>query len=207
MALLYSDLLDVMAQRAERLGLTPPGQAKADTAELELYIFQALLDLAELVDVPAYMVYNAMIVTTTAGNPDYEVPTDFGRLILPRAQNRRGLSLFDMRRRTPLEYVDPPTLKSRTAPRNDTPKQFTLVGRTLSVYPPPDAPASGHYTIEGFYMTTVTRPELTDTVLISYPTALVDQALFRLATDMSKPVQGLQATRQEALARLVGGSR
>ena len=44
-SLRFSDLIDILIQRAERLGLVDAESKKADSAELELYLFQALLPL------------------------------------------------------------------------------------------------------------------------------------------------------------------
>lgn len=199
----YEDLLDIMQQRAERLGLTVKDGDTADTAELELYLFQALLDLAELTDIPAYMLYNQTLATTVPGQQSYELPETFGRLVLPRVRNRRGIYLFDGLRNRDLEYLTPPSFSSHMGGVLAKPRQFTVMGRDLWLFPIPDS----SYSVRGTYLQAVKRPELTDEVMLPYPTSLIEQALFRLASDAGKNPQGLGATRTEALTRLATGSR
>lgn len=79
--------------------------------------------------------------------------------------------------------------------------------RTLWLYPSPDGNGGSDFTVRGLYVQLVERPDLEETVILRYPTALVDQALFRLASDMDRLTKGLAAARQEALARLVSGSQ
>ncbi len=204
MALKFSDLLDILMQRAERLGLVDADSKKADAAELEIYLFQALLDLTEGGDLPAYLVQNTTIATTTAGTAVYPMPADYGRLILPRVQNKRGLYLFDSFELVDLTYIDPNAFSRQVALTNAKPEQFTITQRNLYLFPTPDKDT---YTVRGLYMQRVDRPELDDEVPIMYPMALVDESLFRLASDMNRVTQSLVATRSEARLRLFLGSR
>lgn len=207
MALRYTDLLDILLQRAERLGLMEAEQLHADAAELELYLFQALLDITESVDIPTYMVNNTTIATTVAAQASYPLPADYGRLIQPRVQNRRGIYLYDTVRLIDLEYIDPNAYARQYQLIPGTPRQFTVTQRTLSLFPQPDSNNTNNYTVRGIYIQRVDRPELEDEVLLSYPTALIDEALFRLASDMRKPMQALAMARSEAMARLLAGSK
>src|SRR3990167_8364170 len=207
MPLHFSDVLDLLETRAERFGLVSRTEQKADTAELEIYMFQALLDITESVDIPAYLKRDQAIAITTAGQPDYPLPADFGRLILPRVQNRRGIYLYDTIRNVDLEYVDPNVFTRRSSFRNERPTQFTIIERRLWLYPTPDGNGTSDYTVRGLYMHVIDRPELDHEVPLSYPTALVDVALFRLASDAGKQVQALTATRTESMERLAAGGR
>lgn len=191
-------------QRAERLGLIDPDSKKVDAAELELYLFQALLDVIEITDLPAYMVQNTNIVTTAIGIAQYPMPDDYGRLISPRVQNKRGIYLFDTLDNMDLTYIDPNSFARQVSMFNSKPTQFTITQRSLWLFPTPD---STNYTVRGIYMQRVNRPDLDDEVPIMYPTALIDDALFRLASDMNRASQSLTATRMESLTRLVAGSR
>ena len=193
--------------RAERLGFMSGSERKADVAELEMYVFQALLDITESVDIPAYLKRDIAIAVTTTGQPDYPLPIDFGRLILPRVQNRRGIYLYDTIRNADLEYVDPNVFARRSSLINDRPTQFTIIGRRLWLYPTPDGNGTSDYTIRGLYMQVIDRPDLDDEVPLGYPTALVDVALFRFASDMGKQIQALAVTREESMKRLAVGSR
>ncbi len=204
MALKFSDLLDIMMQRAERLGLVDADSKKADAAEIEIYLFQALLDLTEGGDLPAYLVQNTTIATTTTGTASYPMPADYGRLILPRVQNKRGLYLFDDFELVDLTYIDPNAFSRQVTLTNGKPEQFTITQRNLYLYPTPDKDT---YTVRGLYMQRVDRPELDDEVPIMYPMALIDEGLFRLASDMNRVTQSLAATRSEARLRLFLGSR
>jgi len=200
----YNDLLDILIQRAERLGLVDADAKKADAAELELYLFQALLHITDTSDLPAYTVQNMNIVTTQVGVVQYPMPDDYGRLITPRVQNKRGIYVFDTLQNKDLTYIDPNSFARQVSLVPGTPEQFTITQRTLSLFPTPD---KSTYTVRGVYIQRVDRPDLDDDVLIMYPTALIDEALFRLASDMNRINQSLMTTRTESLARLVAGSR
>jgi hypothetical protein len=191
-------------QRAERLGLVDESSKKADAAELELYLFQALLDLTDGADLPAYVVQNITIASTAQGTANYAMPDDYGRLIMPRVQNKRGLYIFDGLLNTDLTYIDPNSFARQVSLTQGKPEQFTITQRQLWLYPTPDATA---YTIRGVYIQRVDRPDLDDDVLLGYPTALIDEALFRLASDMNRMTQTLLTMRVESLARLAAGSR
>jgi len=207
MPLRYSDLIDIMMQRAERLGLTTTAEQKADAAELEVYVFQALLHVTEVIDIPIYLQNNTEIAITSSGHNTYPMPQDYGRLIAPRVQNRRGIYLYDTVRNVDLEYLDPNSFARQSSLINERPTQFTVTQRTLWLYPTPDDNGTDNYTVRGLYVQRVERPELDDEVLLTYPTALIDEALFRLASDMGRPIQALAATRTEALTRLVNGNK
>lgn len=207
MALHFSDVLDLLMTRAERLGLVSGSEQHADAAELEMYMFHALLDITESIDIPAYLKRDQAIAVTTLGLSDYPLPGDFGRLILPRVQNKRGIYLYDTFRNADLEYVDPNVFTRRSSLLNARPEQFTVIGRRIWLYPTPDGNGTSNYTIRGLYVQVIDRPDLDDEVPLGYPTALVDVALFRLATDMGKQVQALTATRSESMARLMAGGR
>jgi hypothetical protein len=203
MSLKYSDLLDIMEQRAERLGLIDVDEGRADSVELMLYVFQALLEIVESADIPAYMTYDALIAQTTTGKADYNLPDEFGRLILPRVHNKRGFYLFDTVNNVQLEYMEPPSFFARTEMSNNVPIFFTVAEEKMWLSPPPN----GVYTIRATYIKQITRPELDDTVTLQYPTALIETALQRFATDVGKQAQGLTTSKQESLVRLTQGSR
>ena len=207
MPLFYSDILDLLQTRAERLGFVSAVSSNVDVAELEMYMFQALLDITETVDIPAYLKRDEAMAVTTAGHADYPLPDDFGRLILPRVQNKRGVYLYDTVGNADLEYVDSNVFSRKSSLRNERPTQFTIIERKLWLYPTPDGNGTSDYTIRGLYVQIVERPDLDDAVPLGYPTALVDVALFRLASDAGKQVQALTATRAESMARLITGSR
>lgn len=203
MALVYSDLLDIMEQRAERLGLVDAEEGRADSVELMLYLFQALLDVVESADIPAYMAYNALVANTEADRPDYTLPQEFGRLILPRVRNKRGFYLFNQVNNVPLEYMEPPSFFARTELKSNMPTFFTIAEERLWLSPTPDAV----YTVRGTYIKQITRPDLDDPVLLQYPTVLIETALQRLATDVGKQAVALTTTKQEAFVRMAQGSR
>ena len=207
MPLHFSDILDILMTRAERLGFVSGPEQKADAAELEMYMFQALLDITESVDIPAYFKRDVAIAVTITGLSDYPLPDDFGRLILPRVQNKRGIYLYDTFRNADLEYVDPNVFARKSSLINARPEQFTIIGRRIWLYPTPDGNGTSDYTIRGLYVQIIDRPDLDDEVPLGYPTALVDVTLFRLASDIGKQVPALAATRGESMARLVVGSR
>ena len=207
MGLVYGDILDLLMTRAERLGLVSGPEKHADAAELEIYMFHAMLDITESIDVPAYLKRDNAIAITTIGQPDYPFPDDFGRLILPRVQNRRGIYLYDTFRNVDLEYVDPNVFARNSSLLNSRPTQFTIIERRIWLYPTPDGNGTSDYTLRGLYMQVINRPDFDDEVPLGYPTALVDVALFRLASDVGKQVQALAATRAESMARLAAGSR
>lgn len=203
MAVKYADLLDIMEQRAERLGLLTTADQKVDTVELEIYLFQGLLDILESADIPDYTDYNDNFARTEVGRPSYPVPDVFGRLLLPRVKNRRGFYLYDGVKNLDLEYIEPNGLLRQVGAPNGKPTQFTIVKRALWLFPTPDAT----YTVRATYIMKAERPVLDDDVLLSYPTALIDSALYRQATDMGKQVPALATARQEAIAKLLNGAR
>jgi hypothetical protein len=110
-----------------------------------------------------------------------------------------GVRTFD------LEYLDPNGFAKLVSPNNAPPVSFTVMKRSIWLYPTPDANNGADYTIRGIYIERVGRPDLDDEVTLSYPTVLVDEALFLLAGDMNKVTPALAARRAEGLAKLVGG--
>jgi hypothetical protein len=78
MSLRYADLLDIMMQRGARLGLLDEASQKVDATEMELYLFQALLNVSETHDLEAYLINNPQIAATSAGANRYAVPSDYG---------------------------------------------------------------------------------------------------------------------------------
>jgi hypothetical protein len=200
----YSDLLDILMQRAERLGLVDADSKKADAAELEIYLFDALLHITEGGDLPAYVIQNTSIASTTTGIAQYPMPADYGRLLTARVQNKRGVYLFDSFEIVDLTYVDPNSFARQISMTNAKPEQFTITQRVLYLYPTPDKDG---YTVRGTYIQRVDRPELDDEVPIMYPTALINEALFRLASDMNRVTQSLLAMRTESYTRLIMGSK
>jgi hypothetical protein len=92
------------------------------------------------------------------------------------------------------------------APQHGRPDAFTVTGRSLWVFPPPDSNTGQQYTLKGLYVARVSRPDLDDEVVLTHPVALITEALFLLSADMNKTNQGLTATRTEALARLAAGA-
>lgn len=205
--MLFADLLDIMLQRMERLGFVDQATGQADAAEAELYLFQALLDIIETADIPAYTHFEPSLALTIAGQPDYTLPEDFGRLLLPRVQNKRGMAIFDGTFSNDLEYIEPNAFTRQVSFKNAAPTQFTVMERTLWLYPSPDGNGSSNYMVRGTYIVRASRPELDDEVLVSYPAALVDVALLRLGSDIGKDTQPLERMREESMARLVRGSR
>ncbi len=193
--------------RAVRLGLIDKTSGNPDATELELYMFQALLDIVEMVDMPAFMHHDDNMMATGTGIIDYPVPIDFGRLIYPRVQNRRGIYLYDTFQNVDLEYVDPNVFSRKISQTNSRPTSFTVMERRLWLYPTPDSNSGSNYTVRGVYIKAVSKPELDEDVLFGFPTVLVDVALSRLAADIAKQTQALSATREEIAARLLGGSR
>ena len=202
----YSDLSDLMLQRMERLGFVSP-EGRADAAEAELYLFHALLDIVELVDTPQFERNNQEITVTSNGIAEYAMPDDYGRLIHPRVQNKRGIFLWDTVSNTDLEYIDPNAFARQSSLANARPEQFTVIGRALWLFPTPDANGTSNYTVRGLYIVRPSRPDLEDEVTLSYPSALIDQALYRLASDMGKTNEMLTNARSEGIARLARGSR
>lgn len=203
----YGDVLDIVMTRSERLGFVTGTEQKADAAELELYIYQALLDIAEIVDVPAFMQHDDNIVLTTAGKPDYTLPDSFGRLLLPRPNNRRGMYLWDTLKNNDLEYIDPNSYMRARSLTNGKPTQFSVIDRTLWLLPTPGNNGSTGYTVHGTYVQSLARPELSDAVTLGYPAAIIEQTLYLLASDSGKLTPGLEKSRGEGFDRLVQGSR
>jgi hypothetical protein len=205
MSLRYTDLLDIMMQRGARLGLLDEASQKVDATEMELYLFQALLNVSETHDLEAYLINNPQIAATSAGINRYAVPADYGRLITPRVQNRRGMYVFDGVRTFDLEYLDPNGFSRLVSAQNAPPVSFTVMRRQLWLYPTPDSNNGVDYTIRGLYVERVGRPDLDEEVMLSYPTVLVDEALFILAGDMNRVTSALAAKRAEGLSKLIGG--
>lgn len=207
MALKYSDILDLLMTRAVRLGLIDKTSGNPDAAELELYMFQALLDIVEMVDMPAFMHHDDNMMVTAAGIVEYPMPSDFGRLIYPRVQNHRGIYLYDTFQNVDLEYLDPNAFSRKVSQTNAKPASFTVMERRLWLYPTPDSNSTLNYTVRAVYIRAASRPDLDEEVPFGFPTVLVDVALSRLAADIGKQTQALSATREEIAARLLAGSR
>lgn len=203
--LFYRDLLDILIPRAERLGLVDTETGKADAVELQMYLFNALLTVVELHDLDTYLVRNTNIARTQADHEHYPVPEDFGRLVQATPLLQRGLRIDDTTDLFPLEYLDPAEFDARRSVRSQRPTHFTVQRRQIHLYPTPDSNSGNNYTVRGVYVERVSRPELDHEVLLDYPTALIEEALFTQANDMGKVTQALATRRTEALSRLVGG--
>lgn len=207
MALRYADILDILMTRAVRLGLIDTRSGNPDAAELEMYMFQALLDIVELADMPAFMKHDDNMMITTDNLADYDMPNDFGRLIYPRVQNRRGIYIYNGFQNSDLEYVDPNVFSRKVSLIRSQPQIFTVMERRLWLYPTPNANGTTNYTVRGVYIRAVSKPDLDEDVLFGFPTVLVDVALARLASDIGKHVQALASSREEIIARLTAASR
>lgn len=203
----YSDLIDLMQIRAENLGLKDPNTDRTDSAILELYVWDALLEAAEMADVPALMRNDVLLFITESGVNTYALPQDWGRLIMPRVRNRRGVFLFDSISQYDLEYTDSNVLARQYSATMARPRQFTVIERKLLLYPTPDSNSGLNYTIKGVYVTRQERPSLDDEVTFTYPHMLIEMGLFRYAADMGKSIQALAEARTENLVRLAASSR
>jgi hypothetical protein len=207
MAIRYKDLLDLLMQRADRLALVDAATGRVDAVELEFYMFNALLSIVETVDLNDYTIRSSRIVTTTAGVDSYTVPDDFGRLITPRVRNRRGIFLNDTANDYDLEYVDPNVFIRQEIVPQRRPDRFTVMGRSLLLGPVPDANGANNYRIHGVYIKHVERPDLEEVVPLPYPSVLIDEAIFILASDIGKVSDAIVARRNAALAKLSGAPR
>lgn len=196
-----------MQLRAENLGLIDASTGKTDTAILELYVWQSLIDISEVTDVPSMMRHDTTLFTTDVGVSEYRLPEDFGRLIMQRVRNRRGVYIFDGVQQFDLEYTDINVLARQYSAVNSRPRQFTVIERTLKLFPAPDSNSGLHYTVRGVYVVRQERPALDDEVILPYPGMIVDIGLNRYATDMGRPIQSLAESRAEHMARLAIGSR
>ena len=202
----YQDLLDMLVPRVERLGLIDSATGRADAAEIELYLYQSLLDILDSFDFEAYTIIDDNIALTQAGTRTYVLPHRFGRLIYPRVMGKRGIFLQDVTdaEAFELEFVDPNTFMKRPSLANRRPTHFTISQRTLYLYPTPDAAAGGSaYTVIGAYIERVERPDLDDDVILPNPAALIHNTLYLIASDAGKLSQVIATQRQESLQNLL----
>jgi hypothetical protein len=203
----YEELLDLLQIRAENLGLRDEATGRTDAAILELYIWQALIDMSEMADVPQLMRNDVLLFVTEDGVNNYALPEDWGRLITPRVRNRRGIYLWDTIKQYDLEYCDINVLARQYSATKSRPRLFSTVERRLYLFPTPDSNNTLNYTVKGVYVTRQERPGLDDEVPIPYPGMLVDLALYRYAADLGKMMDSLANARTENLVRLATGSR
>jgi hypothetical protein len=192
-------------QRGARLGLLDEASQRVDATEMELYLFQALMYISEVCDLESYTINNSQVALTSVGVNTYPLPADYGRLIIPRVLNKRGMYVFDGLRNFDLEYLDPNGFARLVSANNAPPVSFTVMRRQIWLYPTPDDNNGEDYTVRGLYIERVDRPNLDEDVLISYPTVLVDEALFILAGDMNRVTPQLAAKRAEGIAKIIGG--
>jgi hypothetical protein len=204
LSLRYKDLLDIFIQRADRLGLVDPSTSRTDAAELELYLFQALLSIIEMEDLNDYTIRNENILVTQAGVDNYSAPDDFGRLIAPRVRNRRGIYLNDTAVDHDLEYIDPNIFVRQSNGPQGVPSQFTVMRRRFFLSPTPDANGANNYKLRGIYIERAGRPDMQDDVPLAFPTVLTDEAIFILAGDMGKMNSTILTRRTEAMVKLMG---
>jgi hypothetical protein len=203
----YAELLDIVQLRAEQLGIKDPATDRTDSAVLEIYIHQALIDISEMADVPALMRNDALLFVTESGVNTYQLPMDWGRLIMPRVRNRRGIYLYDGIQQFDLEHTDPNVLARQYSSTLARPRQFTVVERQLMLFPTPDNNSGLNYTIKGVYVVRQERPNLDDEVRVPYPGMLIDLTLYRAAADLGKSIQSLAEAKVENMARLGVASR
>lgn len=202
----YQDLLDMLVPRVERLGLIDSATGRADAAEIELYLYQSLLDILDSFDFEAYTIIDDNIALTQAGTRTYVLPSRFGRLIYPRVMGKRGIFLQDATdaEAFELEFVDPNTFMKRPSLANRRPTHFTISQRTLYLYPTPDVAAGGSaYTVIGAYIERVERPDLDDDVILPNPAVLIHNTLYLIASDAGKLTQVIANQRQESLQNLL----
>lgn len=201
----YRDVLDILIPRAQRLGLTEASSGEVDAVELEMYMYNALLKLVELVDLSEYTAREPTIAVTEPGREDYPVPEDFGRLIRPTSLLTRGIRLSNGVTRSALTYLDPTDFDSDYLESGHVPTHFTVQTRTFYLRPAPDDNGGAQYTLSGLYIQRVPRITLDHEVRLDDPAALIEETLFMLASDANVLTQSLATTRTEALARLAGG--
>ena len=202
----YKNLLDMLIPRVERLGLIDTSTGRADAAELELYLYQSLLDILDAFDFEAYTIIDDNMAITQAGTRNYALPTRFGRLIYPRVMGKRGIFLQDVTdaEAFDLEFVDPNTFMKRPSLANRRPTHFTISQRQLYLYPTPDAAAGGSaYTVIGAYIERVERPEPDDDVILPNPAALIHNTIYLIASDTGKLNNILIQQRNESLQNLL----
>ena len=202
----YQDLIDIILPRVERLGLSDPTTARADAAEVRLYLYQSLLDILDSFDFEAYTIIDDNMALTQASIRTYALPSRFGRLILPRMMGKRGIFLQDETDADAfaLEFLDPNTFMKRPSLANRRPTHFTISQRTLYLYPTPDVAAGGSgYTVIGAYIERVNRPDPADDVILPNPAALIHNTLYLIAADAGKLNQIIVQQRQESLQNLL----
>ena len=202
----YRDLFDMLIPRVERLGLIDTSTGRADAAELELYLYQSLLDIIDTFDFECYTIIDDNIAITQNGVRTYALPPRFGRLIYPRVMGKRGMFLQDVTDTEvfELEFVDPHVFMKRPNIANRRPTIFTLSERTLYLYPTPDVAAGGAaYTIIGTYIDRVDRPDLDDDVILPNPATLVHNAIYLIASDTGKINEGIIKQRNDSMQNLI----
>lgn len=202
----YRDLFNMLIPRVERIGLIDTSTGRADVAELELYLYQSLLDIIDTFDFECYTIIDDNIAVTQSGTRAYALPKRFGRLIYPRVMGKRGIFIQDVTdaETFELEFVDPNTFLKHPSLANRRPSIFTISERTLYLYPTPDAAAGGaSYTVIGTYIDRIDRPELDDDVILPNPAALVHNAIFLIASDTGKINEGIVRQRTESMQNLL----
>lgn len=203
----YEQFLNVVLGRARMLGFIDSETQQVDAAEVELAAYQALLDIADGWDLDTFTVINDHMGLTSAGERNYPLPSDFGRLLAPKDENESGIYILVTANNTPtpLCYRDPEDWFRHRVTTNSTPAFFTITHNdTLQLDPPPDTNGGSNYTLQGVYVRRVDALDDDETLLVSHPTALIAGTLARLALDKNAPqAVALITERDTALSKLV----
>lgn len=204
----YQQFLDIVLGRCRSLTFLDPETSQVDTAEVELAAYNALLDIADGWEFDTFMVINENIAKTVAGLARYPLPSDFGRLRVPKEEDDSGIyiqvdpgySPTDLYYRDHDEWFD-----RRAVEQNSTPVYFSISGNdTLLLDPTPDDNRGRNYTIQGVYVRRITALDGDDPILVSHPTALINATLARLAVDKrAEQAAALVAERNVSLSKMV----
>lgn len=203
----YQEYLDIVLGRCRTLTFLDPETKQVDAAEVELATQMSLLEISDGWDLDTFIRLNTDMGTTVAGVTHYALPSDFGRLRIPRDEDESGIYLRNPHstQPVPLRYRDHEDWFRKQTTTQSQPSYFTIShNAVLLLDPPPDSNGGVDYTIQGVYIRSIESLDLNDQLLVTHPTALIATTLARLAIDKGA-AQGavLVAERDKQLSKLV----
>jgi hypothetical protein len=200
----YDELSRLIAGRLRTAGIVEASSAQVDIGEVHLTLLSLLGGLVQAYDLDSFTLYVEHWFATEAGEPMYDLPEDFGRLITPREPGESGVFLHAGTLTSELTYQEAREAAEHGTQTEGIPSDFTLVapGR-LWLSPTPDDNHGDNYTVGGVYVRQIHPSTLTGTVPTPLVSALEHLCVGQIADDKGVNNARLQAKAAEARTHLI----
>lgn len=200
-------LVDMIALRAQTMGLVDADTGKVDLAGIQRRILSQVQQLAHLHDFDGLTVIDERMFQTSIGQRTYALPQPFSRFVSQADDASSGLWLQTaLGARLALRYRDPQQFIVEQTSTAGVPTTFTVLeNRQLALDPPP---ALDTYVGLGIYIRIVDEHIFEGSFPLSHSEYLVGAVLAELAQDRGHPAAGtLRQPAAEALGQLILANR